>query len=116
MPKKKAIIVSGYFNPIHKGHLEYINNAKALADKLFVIVNNAMASNQISDIIHWYKADINLPDFKLGAPWVWRLHKRYYTPDREEEMREKERIEREKNLEIQVISKANEQNRTIFAL
>ena len=40
MSKQKAIIVSGYFNPIHKGHLEYFNNAKALADKLFVIVNN----------------------------------------------------------------------------
>jgi len=40
MRKKKAIIVSGYFNPIHKGHLEYFNNAKALADELFVIVNN----------------------------------------------------------------------------
>ena len=38
--KKKAIIVSGYFNPIHKGHLEYFNNAKALTDELFVIVNN----------------------------------------------------------------------------
>ena len=40
MNKQKAIIVSGYFNPIHKGHLEYFNNAKAMADKLFVIVNN----------------------------------------------------------------------------
>ena len=40
MSKKKAIIISGYFNPIHKGHLEYINNAKALADRLFVIVNS----------------------------------------------------------------------------
>jgi len=38
--KKKAIIVSGYFNPIHKGHLEYFNKAKALADELFVIVNS----------------------------------------------------------------------------
>lgn len=38
--KKKAIIVSGYFNPIHKGHLEYFNNAKAIADELFVIVNS----------------------------------------------------------------------------
>tara|TARA_B100000767_G_scaffold138048_1_gene130596 strand:- start:66 stop:488 length:423 start_codon:yes stop_codon:yes gene_type:complete len=38
--KKKAIIVSGYFNPIHKGHLEYLNNARKLADILFVIVNN----------------------------------------------------------------------------
>lgn len=40
MMKKKAIIVSGYFNPLHKGHLEYFNNAKALCDELFVIVNN----------------------------------------------------------------------------
>ena len=38
--KKKAMIVSGYFNPIHKGHLEYFNNAKALADELIVVVNN----------------------------------------------------------------------------
>ena len=40
MSKQKAIIVSGYFNPIHKGHLEYFNNAKAIADQLFEIVNN----------------------------------------------------------------------------
>jgi len=38
--KEKAIIVSGYFNPIHKGHLEYFHNAKKHADKLFVIVNS----------------------------------------------------------------------------
>jgi cytidyltransferase-like protein len=36
----KAIIVSGYFNPIHKGHIEYFRNAKKNGDKLFVIVNN----------------------------------------------------------------------------
>ena len=40
MSKKKGIIISGYFNPIHKGHIEYFNNAKALADELFVIVNS----------------------------------------------------------------------------
>jgi cytidyltransferase-like protein len=38
--KPKAIIVSGYFNPIHKGHIEYFNNAKANGDKLIVIVNS----------------------------------------------------------------------------
>ena len=38
--KKKVVIVFGYFNPINKGHLEYFYNAKAIADELFVIVNN----------------------------------------------------------------------------
>ena len=38
--KKKAIIVSGYFNPLHKGHIEYFKNAKDYGDALFVIVNN----------------------------------------------------------------------------
>ena len=37
---KKAIIVSGYFNPVHKGHIDYFQNAKANGDKLFVIVNS----------------------------------------------------------------------------
>ena len=38
--KKRAIIVSGYFNPLHKGHLEYFKLAKSIADELFVIINN----------------------------------------------------------------------------
>ena len=38
--KKKAIIVSGYFNPIHKCHIEYFNNAKANGDYLIVILNS----------------------------------------------------------------------------
>tara|TARA_B100000902_G_scaffold322715_1_gene316135 strand:+ start:86 stop:514 length:429 start_codon:yes stop_codon:yes gene_type:complete len=38
--KKKAIIVSGYFNPLHKGHIEYFHNAKKHGEKLLVILNN----------------------------------------------------------------------------
>jgi cytidyltransferase-like protein len=38
--KQKISIVSGYFNPIHKGHLEYFIQAKAKGDLLFVIVNS----------------------------------------------------------------------------
>ena len=38
--KKIAIIVSGYFNPIHRGHLEYLNLSKKKGDILIVIVNN----------------------------------------------------------------------------
>lgn len=33
-------IVSGYFNPVHFGHIEYINGAKEKSDRLVVIVNN----------------------------------------------------------------------------
>ena len=40
MNKPKAIIVSGYFNPLHKGHLELFEKAKASGDKLLVIVNS----------------------------------------------------------------------------
>ena len=36
----KAIIVSGYFNPLHKGHLELFEKAKAEGDALWVIVNS----------------------------------------------------------------------------
>ena len=38
--KSKVIIVSGYFNPIHKGHLELFQKAKEVGDKLWVIVNS----------------------------------------------------------------------------
>ena len=38
--KPKAIIVSGYFNPLHKGHVELFHRAKSKGDLLFVIVNN----------------------------------------------------------------------------
>jgi glycerol-3-phosphate cytidylyltransferase/D-beta-D-heptose 7-phosphate kinase/D-beta-D-heptose 1-phosphate adenosyltransferase len=38
--KKRGIIVSGYFNPLHKGHIEYFKLAKLYGDKLIVIVNN----------------------------------------------------------------------------
>jgi cytidyltransferase-like protein len=37
---KKAIIVSGYFNPLHKGHLDLFEKAKEIGDILIVIVNN----------------------------------------------------------------------------
>ena len=36
----KKVCISGYFDPLHIGHLEYINKAKELGDYLVVIVNN----------------------------------------------------------------------------
>lgn len=36
----KTIIVSGFFNPLHGGHLDMIEAAAKLGDRLVVIVNN----------------------------------------------------------------------------
>lgn len=38
--KPVVVAVSGYFNPLHVGHLEMIHKAKKLGDKLVVILNN----------------------------------------------------------------------------
>jgi len=40
MNKTKIGIISGYFNPIHVGHIQYINSAKEQCDYLICIVNN----------------------------------------------------------------------------
>ena len=37
---RRAAVVSGYFNPLHIGHLDMMEAARALADGLVVIVNN----------------------------------------------------------------------------
>ncbi len=34
------VCTSGYFNPLHKGHIELLRHAKSLGDHLTVIVNN----------------------------------------------------------------------------
>ncbi len=40
MAKPVLVIVSGYFSPLHCGHLDYIEAGAALGDRLAVIVNN----------------------------------------------------------------------------
>ena len=40
MKKYKVILISGGFDPVHKGHIECINNAKELADEVWIGLNN----------------------------------------------------------------------------
>ena len=39
------VLVSGYFNPIHVGHIDYLDSASKIGDYLVVIVNN---DNQVN--------------------------------------------------------------------
>ena len=38
--RHRVAVVSGYFNPLHVGHVRMIEGAAALADHLVVVVNN----------------------------------------------------------------------------
>jgi D-beta-D-heptose 7-phosphate kinase/D-beta-D-heptose 1-phosphate adenosyltransferase len=42
---KKVVMVSGGFDPIHIGHVRYMQEAKRLGDRLVVVLNND----------HWYR-------------------------------------------------------------
>jgi len=45
--KKEIIVaVSGYFDPLHIGHIEYLELAKKLGDRLIVIINNDFQTEQ----------------------------------------------------------------------
>ena len=59
--QKTLVIVSGYFNPIHTGHINLIKSARELGDKLLVIVNNdEQQTLKKGKIImdHWNRMDV----------------------------------------------------------
>mmetsp|Transcript_78495 Transcript_78495/g.163077 ORF Transcript_78495/g.163077 Transcript_78495/m.163077 type:complete len:171 (+) Transcript_78495:79-591(+) len=37
---QRVVVASGYFDPLHYGHIEFLQKSKDLGDRLIVIVNN----------------------------------------------------------------------------
>jgi D-beta-D-heptose 7-phosphate kinase/D-beta-D-heptose 1-phosphate adenosyltransferase len=92
--KRKAIIVSGYFNPIHKGHLELFYKSKQKGDFLIVIVNSDLQrklkgskefqdENErlsiVSSIRYVDEAIISIDKDKTQISTIKHLHSRYNT-------------------------------------
>jgi len=50
-----------------------------------LVINNTTQSNKLEDIVFWYKADANLPNFRLGSPEIWVQSLQYLKEKDEEE-------------------------------
>jgi hypothetical protein len=40
-----------------------------------IVIDNTTKSNDITDQLYWYKANVNIPPFKIGAKEFWDLEK-----------------------------------------
>tara|TARA_Y100001938_G_scaffold22642_1_gene29284 strand:- start:720 stop:1154 length:435 start_codon:yes stop_codon:yes gene_type:complete len=85
-------IISGYFNPIHTGHLDYIEGAKQRCDLLYVIVNSdrqvdIKGSKQFMDevsrlrivraLAYVNKAMVSIDDDPTVCRSIRSIHKQY---------------------------------------
>lgn len=50
-----------------------------------LVINNTTQSNKLEDIIFWYKADTNTPNFRIGSPEIWAQSLQYSREKEEEE-------------------------------
>ena len=53
----KIVVVSGGFDPIHSGHIEYFKSARSLGDKLIVALNsdNWLEKRKVNFLCHLKK-------------------------------------------------------------
>tara|TARA_B100000700_G_C14781815_1_gene731721 strand:- start:298 stop:741 length:444 start_codon:yes stop_codon:yes gene_type:complete len=66
--------------------------------------SKAAKTNKIEDSVFWYKANPNLPTFRVGRPIFWNLHEQYYC-DKEEENELKLLMEKNENDEKELRKK-----------
>ena len=48
-----------------------------------IVIDNTVKSNNVSDMVFWYKAEFELPKYSLGDQKLWLLHHKYYRTDEE---------------------------------
>lgn len=80
--------------------------------EVMVIDNKSTQSNDLGDCVKWYKAKIDLPKFRLGADWVFRLHDRFYC-DRAAEFARRREMEDERQRPIGAVVKGGPDGMTV---
>lgn len=58
-----------------------------------IVLDNTVSSNNIEDCVFWYRADINLPPFKMGKPVFHKLARRHTKSERQLQEEAKTRIQ-----------------------
>jgi hypothetical protein len=53
-----------------------------------VLDNTVAASGTIRDSVHWYKAQVDLPPWRLCKQWIWDMAARYSIPPNEQKVTE----------------------------
>ena len=76
-----------------------------------LVIDNTVKTNDIADMVFWYKADLNNPPFLMGDKTLWSLHYKYFRT--EEEMgkirNEPKSVSADKKQKIMIVSKAHRQ-------
>ena len=55
-----------------------------------IVIDNTIKSNNVADMVFWYKANLNHPPFLLGDERLWRSHYKYFRTEEEiEKLRDK---------------------------
>lgn len=57
---RKVVIVSGYFNPIHKGHLELLRKAKEFSDDYVIAIVNSDLQRELKGSKEFQEEDERL--------------------------------------------------------
>ena len=63
-----------YFFGMFSNFQDFERTFKSLTDNnCCIVIDNTVKSNKVEDCIFWYKADINLPPYKIGRHRYWKL-------------------------------------------
>ena len=58
-----------------------------------MVMDNTTGSSNVDECIFWYRADVDLPSFKLGKPVYWKLSEDYSKTEEDKRLEEQAELE-----------------------